>query len=112
MKEYKRCLAIIRTYLNDPTYKLNIKKLDKIISKELESQIHTQLNEKRVNKVNLRKEFFYSNVDELEALVHQIDPTAEFTKTMAAEDYRQSISSDTVYSTDYVSDENEDDSDN
>lgn len=76
---------------------------------ELESQIHTQLNDKRVNKVNLRKEFFYSNVDELEALVHQIDPTAEFTKTMAAEDYRQSISSEAVYSTDYMSDDNEDD---
>ena len=40
MKEYKRCLAIIRTYLNDPTYKLNIKKLDKIISKELEKPIN------------------------------------------------------------------------
>jgi len=40
LKEYKRCLAIIRTYLNDPTYKLNIKKLDKIISKELEKPIN------------------------------------------------------------------------
>ena len=36
MKEYKRCLAIIRTYLNDKTLKLNSKKLDKIISEELE----------------------------------------------------------------------------
>lgn len=39
MKEYKRCLAIIRTYLNDKTLKLNSKKLDTIISKELEKPI-------------------------------------------------------------------------
>lgn len=39
MKEYKRCLAIIRTYLNDKTLKLNSKKLDKIISEELEKPI-------------------------------------------------------------------------
>ena len=39
MKEYKRCLAIIRTYLNDKGLKLNEKKLDKIISEELEKPI-------------------------------------------------------------------------
>lgn len=39
MKEYKRCLAMIRTYLNDKTLKLNSKKLDKIISEELEKPI-------------------------------------------------------------------------
>lgn len=40
MKEYKRCLAIIRTYLNDKTLKLNEKKLDKIIGEELEKPIN------------------------------------------------------------------------
>ncbi len=40
MKEYKRCLAIIRTYLNDKTLKLNAKKLDKLISEELEKPIN------------------------------------------------------------------------
>ncbi|MBR2867918.1 MAG: hypothetical protein IKB88_02475 [Clostridia bacterium] len=40
MKEYKRCLTIIRTYLNDKTLKLNAKKLDKIISEELEKPIN------------------------------------------------------------------------
>ncbi len=39
MKEYKRCLAIIRTYLNDKNLKLNEKKLDKIIDDELEKPI-------------------------------------------------------------------------
>ena len=40
MKEYKRCLAEIRTYLNDKTLKLNEKKLDKLIGDELEKPIN------------------------------------------------------------------------
>lgn len=63
----------------------------------LENQLHTILNNKRVNKVNLRKEFFYSSVDELEKIVTEIDPTAEFNRTMLAEEFRQSQSVDTVY---------------
>ena len=59
---------------------------------ELESKLHKRLDSKRMNKVNLRKEFFYSNIDELEEIVNEIDPTAAFTRTMAAEDYRQSLS--------------------
>lgn len=40
MKEYKSCLAVIRTYLNDKTLKLNAKKLDKLIIEELEKPIN------------------------------------------------------------------------
>ena len=64
---------------------------------DLEAKLHKRLDSKRLNKVNLRKEFFYSSVDELEEIVNEIDPTAAFTKTMAAEDYRQSLSSDEAY---------------
>lgn len=64
---------------------------------ELEKQLHTTLNNKRVNKVNLRKEFFNVTIDELETLVTEIEPTAEFTKTMIADEFRQSLSSDEVY---------------
>lgn len=56
----------------------------------LENKLHQLLNDKRVNKVNLRKEFFYTSVDELEKLVSDIDSTAEFKKTMLAEEFRQS----------------------
>lgn len=59
---------------------------------ELEKALHKRLNDKRVNKVNLRKEFFYSNVDELEELVNELDSTAVFNKTMLAEEYNQTIS--------------------
>lgn len=56
----------------------------------LESKLHTNLNENRVNKVNLRKEFFNVTLDELETLVEGIDSTAEFNKTILAEQFRQS----------------------
>ena len=64
----------------------------------LESKLHNILNNKRVNKVNLRKEFFYCTIDELEQLVTEIEPTAEFNKTMLAEEFRQSQSTDQIYS--------------
>lgn len=72
---------------------------------DLENKLHTVLNEKRVNKVNLRKEFFRTTIDELESLVMEIEPTAEFNKTMLAEEFRQSLSSDEIYSSDYIIDE-------
>lgn len=73
----------------------------------LEAQMHQRLHTNRVNKVNLRKEFFKVSIDELEAIVDEIDPSAEFNKTMLAEEFRQSISSDEVYTSDYTID-NED----
>lgn len=63
----------------------------------LENKLHQALNDKRVNKVNLRKEFFYCNIDELEELVYSIDSTAEFNKTMLAEEYNQSLSTNENY---------------
>lgn len=68
---------------------------------DLETELHRRLSDKRVNKVNLRKEFFYASIDELEELVTEICPTAEFNKTMLAEEFRQSLSTDEVYSSDY-----------
>lgn len=73
----------------------------------LESKLHNILNDKRVNKVNMRKEFFYTSVDELEQIVNEIEPTAEFNKTMLADEFRQSQSSNENYTTDYISDEDD-----
>lgn len=63
---------------------------------KLENILHKKLNNRRVNKVNLRKEFFNVSIDELEQLVMQHDPTAEFKRTMVAEQYYQSINHDTL----------------
>lgn len=57
----------------------------------LENALHKRLSENRVNKVNFRKEFFKSSIDDLEILVEDIDPTADFTKTMYAEEYNQTL---------------------
>lgn len=58
----------------------------------LEKKLHDILHDKRTNKINLRKEFFNVSIDELETLVQEIEPTAEFNRTMIAEQYRQTLS--------------------
>ena len=57
----------------------------------LETAMHHELNSRRVNKVNLRKEFFNISIDEIQNLVERIDPSAAFNRTAAAEQYRQSL---------------------
>ena len=57
----------------------------------LEQELHQALESYRVNKINLRKEFFQVSLDTLEDLVATIDPTAEFNRTMIAEEYRQGL---------------------
>ena len=46
----------------------------------------------RVNKINPRKEFFRISIDEIERIVHDVDPTADFNRTMLAEEYHASMS--------------------
>lgn len=58
----------------------------------LETKLHHMLNDQRVNKVNLRKEFFRVSLDDIEKLVEEVAPTAEFKRTALAEQYRQSLS--------------------
>ena len=60
----------------------------------LEYQLHQELTAKRFNKVNLRKEFFVTTVEELQTLVETIDPTAEFKTSMVAHEYFRSIEMD------------------
>ena len=62
----------------------------------LEQNMHKTLNNKRLNKVNLRKEFFEVTIDELEELVYSLDPSAEFNRTLLAEQYYKSLSIDEV----------------
>ena len=75
----------------------------------LENRVHAQLENRRMNKVNIRKEFFRVSLDELEQIVNDLEPTAAFNKTMVATEFRQSLSSDQVYSSDYVLGDEEDD---
>ena len=71
----------------------------------LENRLHTLLDDRRVNKVNMRKEFFNISLDELEQIVTETEPTAEFNRTMAAEEFRQSQSTTENYSSNFNYDE-------
>lgn len=62
----------------------------------LEAKLHKRFHDRRVNKVNLRKEFFNITIEELQKTVEEIDPTASFRVTALAEQYQQSLSIDTV----------------
>lgn len=73
----------------------------------LETALHKRFNQQRVNKVNLRKEFFRVSIDDLEQAVLEYDPTAEFRRTMAAEQYYQSINRNEVVELDEFDDEEE-----
>lgn len=76
----------------------------------LESELHKALNAKRVNKVNLRKEFFEVSIDDLRELVNKIDPTAPFQTTALAEQFRMSQSIELVPESDeQIFDDLEDD---
>lgn len=57
----------------------------------LEHELHTVFNNNRVNKINLRKEFFKVSLDDIEKIVDERCPSAEFTRTALAEQYRQSV---------------------
>lgn len=58
---------------------------------DLESKLHQRLADKRLNKINLRKEFFVTDINELENLVQEIDPTAEFNSTLVGKEYYKSL---------------------
>ena len=77
----------------------------------LETKLHHILNDQRVNKVNLRKEFFHVSLDDLEKLVGEIAPTADFKRTVLAEQYRQSLSISHVAENPDASEEEDDEED-
>lgn len=57
----------------------------------LERDLHTMFSDNRLNKVNLRKEFFNVSLDKIKTVVEKRFPTAEFRITALAEQYRQSL---------------------
>jgi hypothetical protein len=78
---------------------------------DLELKLHKQLNNQRLNKVNLRKEFFKSSIDELEELVYSLEPSAEFNKTMLAEQFYQSMAVEEVPESVSIIDDDDDEID-
>lgn len=58
----------------------------------LENTLHRVFDERRLNLVNTRKEFFHVTLDEIRAEVLKLAPEAEFVVTAEARDYRESQS--------------------
>ncbi|WP_215904751.1 DUF4041 domain-containing protein [Sphaerochaeta pleomorpha] len=58
---------------------------------ELESYFHNQLDKKRLNLINTRKEFFTVTLREIEELTKRRGMTIEFTKLAEAREFRESI---------------------
>lgn len=60
---------------------------------ELENTLHKYFEQKSVNRINLRKEFFRVTIDEIEKVVKDnYNNTVEFTKIPVATEYRQTLS--------------------
>jgi hypothetical protein len=58
---------------------------------ELENKLHQFCNEKRLNLVNNRKEFFRIDLSEIEKVVKENHGEIEFTKIAEAKEFRESI---------------------
>jgi hypothetical protein len=55
----------------------------------LETFLHQTFDDKRVNRINARKEFFNVSLEEIEDVVHQYDSEAEFIHVPEAEEFRK-----------------------
>lgn len=58
----------------------------------LENTLHKEFSERRVNRVNLRREYFHVTLDEIRLAVAKHHREVTFVTTHAAEEYRKSIS--------------------
>ena len=58
---------------------------------KLEKELHSIFRERRVNKVNNRKEFFNVTLSEIKTIVESHHGIVEFTKLAEAKEYRESL---------------------
>jgi len=59
---------------------------------ELENKLHKHLNDKRINLIHLRREFFNVTMDEIEEIVKELNLDIQLTKIAEAKEYRMSQS--------------------
>jgi hypothetical protein len=57
----------------------------------LENTLHKHFDEKRMNKINNRKEFFRVNIQEIEAACNELGLKVKLTKSAEAREFRDSI---------------------
>lgn len=59
---------------------------------ELEGQLHKAFEDRRMNRVNTRREFFKVGLSEIRTKVEELVPQAEFVETVEARQFRESES--------------------
>lgn len=58
---------------------------------EIEQKLHQKFDHVRLNKINMRKEFFKINLSEIESIAREIKADVSFLKYPEAKEYRQSL---------------------
>ena len=58
---------------------------------ELEGKLHAAFSDRRMNLVNMRKEFFKVELGEIREKVEELVPEAEFIETIEARQYNESL---------------------
>ena len=66
----------------------------------LESKLHNEMAVTRINKVNLRKEFFRLTVAEVRSAIDTLGVKAEWTMAAKAQEYRESLALDESFKKD------------
>lgn len=62
---------------------------------QLEYELHQKFNDRRINRVNKRKEFFHVKLDDIESFVEEhTDVKVEFIKMAEAREYRETMTID------------------
>jgi len=59
---------------------------------ELENKLHKHLDDKRINLIHSRREFFNITIDEIEQVVKELSLDVQLTKIAEAKEYRMSLS--------------------
>lgn len=57
---------------------------------ELEGKLHKAFEDRRLNLVNTRREFFHAELSEIREKVEELIPSAEFVETVEARQYKES----------------------
>ncbi|TAJ69002.1 MAG: DUF4041 domain-containing protein [Phenylobacterium sp.] len=57
----------------------------------LERTLHAEFEARRINAQNYRKEFFRASLDEVEAAIQRLAPSAPFFKDIEAQEYRETL---------------------
>jgi hypothetical protein len=68
---------------------------------QLENELHKKFNDRRLNRINNRKEFFKASLEEIEVFVKEhAGAEIEFTKVAEAREYRETLIVNNTYLTD------------